>query len=110
MAIEAFVTLEESVAVFTKLPLNERTVLCVAELAQVPAWMVGESFLACMAVLLTSEEDWHTRNNIVVIVVVIQVQVFFGFWTRVDEGIQVFLGNDVELISREGTCNKRFIL
>ena len=106
MAIETFVTLEESVAVFTKLPLNEGTVLCVAQLAQVPAWMVGDfikSLLALVAVLFTSEKRWHTGNNIVVIVVVIQVQVFFGFWTRVDEGIQVFLGNDVELISRESS-------
>ena len=106
MAIETFVTLEESVAVFTKLPLNKGTVVCIAELAQVPTWMVGdfvESFLACMAVLLTSEKGWHTGNNIVVIVMVIQVQVFFGFWTRVDESIQVFLGNDVDLISRDGS-------
>ena len=105
MAIEAFVTLEQSLAVFAKLPLNEGTVLCMAELAQVPAWMVGDfikSLLAFVAVLFTSKEGWHTSNNIVVIVVVIQVQVFFGFWTRVDEGIKVFLGNDVELISREG--------
>ena len=66
--------------------------------------MVGDfikSFLALAAVLFTSKEGWHIGNNIVVIVVVIQVKVFFGFWTRVDEGIQVFLGNDVELISRE---------
>ena len=90
MAIEAFVTLEESVAVFAKLPLNEGTVLCMAELAQVPARMTGdfvESLLAFVAVLSTSEEGWHTGNNIVVIVVVIQVQVFFSFRTRVDEGI-----------------------
>ena len=90
MAVEAFFTLEKSVAVFTKFPLDEGTVLCMAELAQVPAWMVGDfikSFLALVAVLFTSEEGWHTGNNIVVIVVVIQVQVFFGFWTRVNEGI-----------------------
>ena len=90
MAIEAFVTLEESVAVFTKFPLHEGTVLCVAQLAQVGAWMIGDfikSFLAFVAVLFTSEEGWHTGNNIVVIVVMVQVQVFFGFWTRVDEGI-----------------------
>ena len=90
MAIEAFVTLEESVAVFAKLPLNEGTVLCMTQFTQVPARKTGdfvESLLVFVAALFTSEEGWHTGNNIVVIVVVIQVQVFFGFWTRVDEGI-----------------------
>ena len=90
MSIETFFTLEKSVAVFTKLPLDEGTVLCIAEVARTPAWMTGDfikSFLALVAVLFTSEEGWHTGNNIVVIIVVIQVQVFFGFWTRVDESI-----------------------
>ena len=48
MAIEAFVTLEESVAVFAKLPLNEGTVLCMTQFTQVPERMTGdfvESFL-----------------------------------------------------------------
>ena len=90
MSIETFFTIEKSVAVFTKFPLDEGTVLCITELEQAPAPMTGDfikSFLALVAVLFTSEEGWHTGNNIVMIVVVIQVQVFLGFWTRVDEGI-----------------------
>ena len=104
MAIETFFTLEKSVAVFTKLPLDEGTVLCIAELAKIPAGMIGdfiESLLAFMAVLFTSKEGWHANDDVVMIIVVVKVKVFLSFRTQVNESIQVFLGYNVELISRE---------
>ena len=65
MSVEAFVTFEKSVAVFSKLPFKEGTVLCMAELAQLPTRMASDfikSFLAFMALLFTSKEGEYASD------------------------------------------------
>ena len=54
-----------------------------------PAGMIFiESLLAFMAVLFTSKECGHAGDDSVMIVMIIQVKVFFGFETREDKGFK----------------------
>jgi hypothetical protein len=76
MAVEAFIALKESVAVFAKFPFNEEQVLCITQLAQIATRMAGdfiESFLALMTVLFTGEEGRHTGDDVVMVVMMVQV-------------------------------------
>jgi hypothetical protein len=76
MAVEAFIALKEPVAVFAKFPLNERTVLGMAQLAQIATRMAGDfivAFLALMAILFTGKEGRHAGDDIVMVVVVVQI-------------------------------------
>ena len=69
------------------------------QFTQIPARMINdfvESFHACMAVLFTSKKGWRAWD-VIAMTVVMQVKVFFCIRTRVNKGIQMFLGDDVEL-------------
>ena len=51
------------------------------------------TFLALVAILHTSEEGWHTRYHIV----------YSGVRTGINYHVQVFLRDDVQLVTREGS-------
>jgi hypothetical protein len=76
MATEARFALKEPVAVFTKFPFNEGTILGITQLAQIATRMVSnfiESFLTFMAILFTGEEGRHTGDDIVMVVMMVQI-------------------------------------
>ena len=45
------------------------------------------TFLALVAILLTSKEYWHTGDDVVVVVVVVKVQTFVSLGTRINHSI-----------------------
>ena len=45
------------------------------------------AFLAFMAVLLMGQEGWHSRDDIVVVVVMVKVQAFICIGTRINHSI-----------------------
>jgi hypothetical protein len=76
MAVEAFIALKEPVAVFSKFPFNEGTILGITQLAQIATRMVSnlvESLLVFMAILFTGEEGRHTVDDVLMVVVMVQV-------------------------------------
>ena len=61
-----------------------------AQLAEVSTRMTGDlvvTYLALVAILLTSKEGRHTRDDIVVVVVVVKVQTFVSLVTRINHRI-----------------------
>ena len=83
---KALVTFKETVAVLTISPLDDGAILRIAQLAEVSTGMVGDlvvTFLALVAILLTSEEGGDTGDDVVVVVVVVKVQIFVGVGTRI---------------------------
>ena len=76
MSGEALVAFKETIAVLAKDPIDNRTVLRIAQFAEVSTWMVCDlvvAFLALMTILLAGKEGWHTLDDIIVIVVVVKV-------------------------------------
>ena len=74
MSGEALVAFKETVAVLTISPVDNVTILRIAQYAQIATRMVGDlvvTFLALMAILLTSEEGWHTSDDVIMVVMVV---------------------------------------
>ena len=74
MTVEARFALKEPVAVFAKFPFNDRTVLGMAQLAEIASRVTGdfvESLLTFMTILFTGKEGRHTGDDIVMVVVVV---------------------------------------
>ena len=90
MSDKAFVAFKETVAFLTISPLDDGAILRMAQLAEVSTRMTGDlvvTYLALVAILLTSKEGRHTRDDIVVVVVVVKVQTFVSLVTRINHRI-----------------------
>ena len=75
MSGETFVAFIEAVAVLAIDPIDNRAVLGMAQLAEVSTRMARDfvvAFLVFMAILLAGEKGWHTRDDVVVIVVMVE--------------------------------------
>ena len=60
---EAHIAFEETVTFGAINPVDDGTVLHLAQFAQIAAWMVSdlvESNHACVAIVLSGKERWHT--------------------------------------------------
>jgi hypothetical protein len=87
VAGEAFVALKKTVAVLTVLPLDDWAVLNMAQFAEIATWVVSNfviTLLARMAVLFPGEEGRHTRDDIIMAVMVVEVNALVGFGTRIN--------------------------
>ena len=83
---KALVAFKETVAILTISPLDNGSILRIAQLAEVSTGMVGDlvvTFLALVAISLTSEEGGDIGDDNVVVVVVVKVQIFLGVGTRI---------------------------
>jgi hypothetical protein len=82
VADEAFVALKKTVADLTILPLDDWAVLNTAQFAEIATRVVGNfviTLLARMAVLVPGEEGRHTRDDIIMAVMVVEVNALVGF-------------------------------
>ena len=92
MTIVARIAFEEPVAVRARFPFNNWTILRVAQLARIATRVVCDVVVALFAfvtIFLTSKEGRHAGNDVIVVVMVIKVYVFFCRWTGINEGIEV---------------------
>ena len=90
MSGETLVAFIEAVAFLEIDPIDDRAVLGIAQLAEVSTRMVGnlvEALFTFMAILLSCEKGWHTSDDVVVVVVIVEVQAFVGLGTRRNHGI-----------------------
>jgi hypothetical protein len=87
VAGEEFVALKKTVAVLTVLPLDDWAVLNMAQFAEI-ATRGGSNFvvtlLARMTVLFPGKEGRHTRDDIMMAVMVIEVNTLVGFGTGIN--------------------------
>jgi hypothetical protein len=87
VAGEAFVALQKTVSVLTVLPLDDWAVLNMAQFAEIATRVVSNfvvTLLARMAVLFPGEEGRHTRDDIIMAVMVVEVNILVGFGTRIN--------------------------
>ena len=78
---EAFVNFKEEMAIAAIFPFYQRTVLGITQIAEISTLMIGsfvKSFPALMVELLASKESRHACEHVIVIIVVVQVEVFTG--------------------------------
>ena len=60
-----------------------------------------KTFLAFMTILFACEEGRHACNHVVVIVMLVQVEAFLSFGTRVYKSVKVFQRHNIKLIARK---------
>ena len=68
------------------------------------------AFLTLCTVVVPWQERWHTNDDIIVTVMVLEIQFLFGFWALVNDGIEIVLSHHMCLIVRQGTLDFFYFL
>jgi hypothetical protein len=104
VSIKTFLTFEIPIAAVTMNPRYDGTVRKTTAFTRVGTQMISlitVCYLASMTVHTTSKKAGHSRNNIIMVIVEIQVNSFLLLGTRIKNGILMLFGNDVDLVVRK---------